>query len=103
MVFKKIIIMKIILIFLSAVLLNVSAQAQKIKDYPQWIVNAQPTTPSVTLYAKEAQQLLHIRNNKCWYFSIDGKQLGEPIVIRNDKGDLYQPRISPSGKSIGFY
>ncbi|MFT3980771.1 MAG: caspase family protein [Ferruginibacter sp.] len=79
------------------------SSAQKITEYPKWIVNDHPATPAVTLYAKATQRLVHIRNNKCWYFSLEGKQAGPAITVRTDKGDLIHPRISPSGKSIGFY
>lgn len=77
--------------------------AQKINWQPGWIVSTDEQSTAVTLYAKEQGRLLHFRENKLYYFSTDGKQAGEPIIIRKDNGDLQFPRISPSGKNISFY
>ncbi len=77
--------------------------AQKINWQPTWILSNDNQPSSVTLFAKETNQLLHFRNNKVWLYSTDGKQIGEPIIVRKDNGDIQFPRISTSGKNISFY
>lgn len=92
-----------LLVCLGMLFLHQIAMAQRTISYPDYLINPRAGAVAVTLYARDAQKLVHIYQNKMQYYGIDGKPMGIPITIRPQLGDLLQPRISPSGQSLCFY
>ncbi len=88
---------------LLSTLLAGALHAQPVRSLPASVFSRDAGSVRTTLYVPGSQQLMVFQQNKCWLVTTDGKIVRGPVVIREDGGDLWYPRVSPSGKKIAFY
>lgn len=84
--------------FLTAV-----TQAQLVQPMPGYVLTTNQSATSTSLYIADSNQVMVLRQNKCWWYHTDGSIIRGPINISKDAADIRVPRISNSGKLISFY
>ncbi|MBC7534506.1 MAG: WD40 repeat domain-containing protein, partial [Ferruginibacter sp.] len=86
-----------------ALLFTICIQAQVIVPMPAFVLSKDDAAVCTSLYVPDSNHIMVFRQNKCWWFTLQGKLLRGPVVINSDGEDIRNPRISPSGKTLFSY
>lgn len=78
-------------------------KSQRITSTPEMVVARQEPFVGTSFFIPDSNKIMVLHKGEAKFYSVDGKENGRAVSIRQHSKDLLHPSVSPSGKIIAFY